>query len=210
MQPCDREGVFRGLIREYGIKEFPTGSVAIKFRAELTEIYDFDGEVWNPWADYDMEVFGDCFVVKKDGTLNEAAIRSLVDNAGWDGRFQSVTDATWKPTPCQFSVKRSEHNGNVYYNAAFVNGFDDVPGGSLPKMDEAKVKGLDARFGSQLRALTGNKMRNQAPPPAGAKPPAPPKGKQEPVAAGRPPSDDIPFALIGFLLSLVSIGSSLL
>lgn len=192
MIPVDREGSFRGVILEYGIKEFPSGSVSIKFKAELTEIYDFEQEQWLPW-DYDMEVYGDCFVVKKDGNLNEAAIASLVDNAGWDGKFQSITDQTWKPTPCQFSVKKSEHQGKTYFNAAFINGFDDEPGGSLPQMDPVKVKGLDAKFGSQLRALTGNKMRNQAPPPVGNKPPAPPKQQAPAMAAAQAAGDDIPF-----------------
>jgi hypothetical protein len=174
MQPVDREGVFRGVIAEYGTKEFTGGTIAIKFRAELTELYD--GEQWHPWTDYQQEVYGDSFVVKKDGSINEAAVNSLVNHAGWDGTFASVNDATWKPTPCQFKVVSEEYKGKTYYKVDFINGFDDVPGGGgLPKIDGQKAKGLDARFGSQLRAIAANKMRNQSAPPAGAKPPAPPK-----------------------------------
>lgn len=193
MQPCDREGAFRGNILEYTVKEFPSGAVSIKYRAELTEIWDGQNEEWIPWADYDMEVWGDCFVVKKDGSLNDAAIKSLVNHAGWDGKFTSLAEQTWKPTPCQFSVKKSEYQGTTYYNAAFVNGFDDAPGGSLAPVDPAAAKGLDSRFGAQLRALTGNKMRNQSPPPANAKPPAPPPSKPEPAKVHAATGDDIPF-----------------
>lgn len=197
-QACDREGVFRGTISEYGLKEFDSGAVAVKFRADLAEIWDAANQAWHPWAEYEMEVFGDAFVVKKDGTLNEASVNSLVKNAGWDGSFHSITDGKWQPTPCQFTVKRSEYNGKTYYNAAFINGFDDIPGGgALPKLDEDKTKSLDKRFASQLRAIAGNKMRNQAVPPPADKPSAPPKPaanatKQRetvPPAAG----DDIPF-----------------
>lgn len=193
MQPVDREGTFRGLIVEYGTKEFTGGTIAIKFRAELTELYD--GEQWHPWSDYQQEVYGDSFVVKKDASINEAAVNSLVNNAGWDGTFASVNDATWRPTPCQFKVVAEEYKGKTYYKVDFINGFDDVPGGGgLPKIDEQKAKGLDARFGSQLRAIAGNKMRNQAPV-AKSGPPAPPPvnrpaapQQSQPVA-----NDGIPF-----------------
>jgi hypothetical protein len=192
---CDREGSFRGKIVEYGMKEFASGTVAIKFKAELTEIYDFGNKCWEPWGEYQMEVFGDVFVVKKDGTLNEDAIKSLVDNAGWNGSFHSVEDKTWEPVPCQFSVKRSDHNGKTYFNASFINAFDSVPGGTMPKLDEGKVKSLDTRFSAQLRALVGNKMRNQDSPTANSKPPAPPAAKPEAVAAAasKPGDDGIPF-----------------
>ena len=85
-----------------------------------------------------------------------------------------------------------KRQGKVYFNAAFINGFDDTPGGSLPMLEPAKVSSLEAKFGSAMRVLTANKMRNQSAPPAGAKPPAPPK-----PAAKEPPKvlagDDIPF-----------------
>lgn len=204
---CDRDGAFRGTIQEYGLKEFPSGAVAIKYRADLEEIYNFDTESWHPCSDWDMEVYGDCFVVKKDGSLNTASVSSLVDHAGWDGQFKSIQDATWEPTPCQFSVKRSEYEGKVYFNAAFINGFDDTPGGgALPMLEPAKVSSLDAKFGSAMRVLTANKMRNQTAPPAGAKPPAPPKpAAKEPPKVHAATGDDIPFAMIGFLLSLATL-----
>ena len=57
---CDRDGAFRGTIQEYGLKEFPSGAVAIKYRADLQEIYNFETESWHPCSDWDMEVYGDC------------------------------------------------------------------------------------------------------------------------------------------------------
>lgn len=197
MQPCDREGTFRGLIVEYGLKEFESGAVAVKFRAELTEVYDIATGEWIPWQEYQMEVQGDAFVVKKDGTLNDTTVNALVNHAGWSGSFHSISDTTWKPTPCQFAVKSEVYNNKTYYKAAFVNGFDDIPGGgALPQLEPAQAKVLDTRFGAQLRALTGNKMRNQAPPPAANKPSAPPKAKAahaEPKRETVPAGDDIPF-----------------
>jgi hypothetical protein len=183
MHPVDREGTFRGTNVEYGTKEFPTGAVTIKFKAELTELYDAANESWIPWAEYQMEVYGDSFVVKKDGTLNDESVQALVNHAGWDGSFHSVLDATWRPTPCQFSVKAEEYKGKTFYKAAFINGFDDVPGGSMPQLAPDKVKSLDMRFGMQLRALAGNKMRNQAAPAAGTKPPSPPPAAISPTLA---------------------------
>lgn len=175
-QPVDREGIFRGTITEYGLKEMESGAVAVSIKAKLDEFYQADA--WHPWAEYEQEAQGDIWVLKKDnGGPNDKAIASLVRCAGWDGEFTSITNETWKPTPAQFVVKREEYNGQTRFKIAFVNEFDRSPSGSMGNVDQAKAKELQARFGSQLRAIVGNSKR--AAPPNGSPPAPPPKSKSK-------------------------------
>jgi hypothetical protein len=196
MQPCDRDGTFRGVIVEYGLKDFQSGSTAVKYRAELSEMYNFETEQWMPWEEYQMEVYGDQFVVKKDGKLNTNGVNALMNHAGWNGSFDAIHNNRWRPTPCQFKVTAEEYQGKTYYKVAFINGFDDVPGGSMPSLDEKRVKQLDETFTKQLRALGGNQARNEVAPPAGSRP-APPSKSAPPAKREEAPApatgDDIPF-----------------
>lgn len=176
---CDRAGNFKVEIIEYGMKEFPTGSVAVQIKASLKEIWDHDNEQWMPWEEYDMEAYGSVFVVKKDGTLNESGIRSLVNNAGWNGDFEAIANRTWAPSICQASIKAEPYEGKTYYKIAFINHRDSTPG-SMGMLDDDKIKALNSRFGSSLRAMAGTVKANPAP--AKGKPPAPPMSKKHSAA----------------------------
>lgn len=169
-QQCDRDGNFRGRFTEYGVKEQDSGAVAVQVVCALDEYWQ-DGE-WFPWAEYDMEAYGDLYVVKKDGSLNHNQVEALVKHAGWDGNFESLAKGTWQPLACQVVVNSDEYKGNVRHRVSFVNGYDAVPGGRVNPLDPAKAKALQAKFGGELRALAGNSQRSAAPKPGG-KPPAP-------------------------------------
>lgn len=184
---CDRAGTFRGKIVEYGLKEFKSGAVSVKYRAELTEIYDFENEQWMPCEDWYMEVWGDAFVVGKEGKLNESAVKSLMANTGWNGQFSSIQNEKWAPTPCQFKTKEDTYDGKSFFKADYINHYDDVPGGQMPKLDDAKIKSLDEKYGKPIRAWSGNANRNQPAPPASRPTPPPPQ------SAEAPPNDEIPF-----------------
>lgn len=194
MQACDREGAFRAVISDYGLKEMESGAVAVAIKARLTDFWDAANGEWIPWEQYEMEVEGDIWIVKKDGGgVNQNGAESLMRHAGWDGSLESISNATWQPTACQVVVKRDEYKGNVRYKIAFVNALDRTPGG-LSNVDPAKVRELETRYGAQFRAIGGNIKRNAPPavgrpasPPASAAPPRPP----EPAAASS--NDKIPF-----------------
>jgi hypothetical protein len=144
----------------------------------------------SPWREYDMEAFGDVWIVKKDGALNDRQAKALMQHAGWDASLASISEATWKPTPCQVEITHEKYKDQDQFKISWVNDFNRVPGaGALSNVDSDKVKELEARFGSPLRALQGNVRRNTTAP-AGKKPSPPPKS---PVAAGAAAGDGIPF-----------------
>ena len=176
---CDRAGNFKAEIIEYGMKEFPTGSVAVQIKVSLKEMWDNENEEWLPWEDYGMESYGSIFVVKKDGTLNDTGIKSLMSNAGWNGDFDAIAKRTWAPSMCQVSVKAETYENNLYHKVAFVNHINSVPG-SMGMLADDKIKDLNARFGSSLRAMYGSAKQSSAP--TKGKPPAPPMSRKNSAA----------------------------
>jgi hypothetical protein len=188
MQACDRSGVFRIEIIEYGLKEMDSGSIAVAVRARLTQWWD--GAQWVDWAQYDMECSGDVWIVKKDGSTNDKAAESLMRHAGWDASLPAITEGTWKPSPCQAVVNQEEYKGTKSYKIAFLNDFERTPG-AMSNVDTGKAKELENRFGSTLRGLHGNIKRNASAPTA-SRPPAPPPAAPQSVAAGAN-GDGIPF-----------------
>ena len=202
--PIDREGHFRARIVEYGMcqaSDAASQSVGVQIKVALTEMWDPDREGWMSWSEYDQEATGTLWIVKKDGTLNDMACRSLVQNAGWDGDIYKIADSKWEPTECQVTIKAEEYRGRTQYKVSFVNDYNRVPG-SMGTLDESTVKSLKNQHGSALRALFATTKANSAPKPEG-KPEAPPKppAKRPPPAGssvgipdeGAPPQDEVPF-----------------
>jgi hypothetical protein len=188
MQPCDREGTFKAQIESYGLKEMETGSVAVAIRANLLECWS--GEGWDAWSEYQMDATGDLWIVKKDGTLNSSQVEALIKCAGWDGNLESITNETWKPTPCQVVVQRDDYKGQTRFRIAFINDIDRTPG-AFGNVDAGKAKELQARHGAALRALAGNAKRNGAPAPTG-KPATPPPAAPRPAPKVDPGFEPIP------------------
>lgn len=200
-QQIDREGNFQAEILEYELKEYGTGSVAIGVRCRITAEWNDEQGVWTDWTPYDVEASGNLFIVKKNGELNKKAIESLVQATGWDGSFNSIVNRTWQPTPCQLVIQSNTYNNVTTFQIAFVNLFDSSPGGGITKVDADKAKQMEARFGSQLRALAGNVKRNapaatDKPMPTPAKPNGtwkPPTATTGPAAVAKVKDDSIPF-----------------
>lgn len=179
MAACDRAGHFRAEIVEYGLKEAESKSVAISFRVQLTEWWD--GEKWVNWRDYEMDAYGDSWIVKKDGKLNDRAVNDMIKHCGWDGQLSTIADSTLKPTPFQVQVEAHEYKGQTTYRVAWINAYDSQPGGgAMGNVDGNKLAELEARFGQSLRALGGNARRNAAPT-SGR--PAPPPARPAPAPA---------------------------
>lgn len=194
--PVDREGTFRADIIGYGLKEMESNAVAVNVHVVLTEAWDDANAAWVDWREYNVDAYGDIWIVKKDGTVNKKSAQSLVDCTGWDGDTEAIVNQTWKPTPCQVIIKRDEYEGKVRFNVAFLNEFDRTPGANLGNVTPEKAKVLATKFGSQFRALVGNRIRNTAPP-ATDKPKAPPPVNRPPEFATHGPDgkarDGIPF-----------------
>lgn len=180
MPMVDRKGIFRAEIVEYGLKEMESGSVAVSLRCKLTDMWD--GEKFLPWDEYQQEIAGEVWIIKKDGSANEGAAESLMKHANWDASFSSVVNGTWQPTPIQITVEEETYKNAVRLKLGFVNAWDRIPG-AMSNVDEAKASALENRFGGTLRALRGNIDRNKPTPNSQSRPSAPPP----------PVQNDIPF-----------------
>ena len=198
MPQLEQAGNFRGPVISYGLNKVESGAQSVYLTVRIEEIW-YEGE-WCDYREHQLEVSGDIWIVKKDGSINERQVRSLIDYAGWDGSLLSICDQSWCPPPVQITVGEDEYQGNVRYRINWLNHYDRMPGGGNVSAEEAKE--LQARYGAQLRALSGNATRNAAAPPPGA--PAKPPGKKKvakeataPAASPSPPAadehDDVPF-----------------
>lgn len=190
-QLLEQEGVFRGEITSYELTKAKSGAVGVSLMVAIHDI-SYEGE-WCDYREHDLQVPGDFWVVGKDGTANEYAVDPLMEHAGWDGSFASLTGKTWKPRPVAVTVGRDEYKDQVRFKIDWLNQYDGEPGASRVSADDAMA--LDMKFGSSMRAKAGNFTRNDSAPsgkPAKSKPKSKPKAPPEPVTTG-PPDEEIPF-----------------
>jgi hypothetical protein len=186
-QKCDRAGIFRCQIVEYGLYEPESGAVGVSVLARLDEVWNQETKEWENWRQYDVTADGTIWVIKKDGTINAQASESLIKSAGWNGSLEGCRDGTWQPTPCQFVVKEDDYNDDVRYRISFVNNYDRTPG-AVGNVSADRAKALQTQYGAQFRALAGNANRNAAPPVAK---PQTPKPASTATKAERPVHPDI-------------------
>lgn len=180
----DRAGTFRGRIVEYGLVEVESGAKAISLVAEIDDAWDQEMSQWADWREYRVVARGAVWVIKKDGTLNQRAVESLIQQAGWNGDLVAVVNGEWTPKPCQFEIKAeapSEKNKRTEtaYRIAWLNAYDRVPG-AVGNVTPERAKELQAQYGASFRALAGNAVRNAPAAPAG-KPPIPKGPNRRPV-----------------------------
>lgn len=192
-KPLQQAGTFRGRIVAYSLNEAESGATSIFLTVAIDEVFS-EGE-WYDWASYGFEVSGDMWVIKKDRSINERQVRALMDCAGWDGSIIDVTERRWEPRPVQIQVEEDSYKDELRYRIAFINAFDRTPGGG--NVSAEKAQALHQQYGSQLRALATNAVRNAAPPPADSGPvkPAPAaKPASRPAARKKAPAAPAPDA----------------
>lgn len=184
MSEFQYEGTFRGQIVSYGLHEAESGAKAVNLRVTVEEAWWADDEgvyAWRDWREYGFAVDGSIWVVKKDGSLNENSVRSLMENAGWEANFRQLSEQTWEPRPIQFTVEEDTYKDELRYRIGFINAYDATPGGGNVSPETARQ--LDDVYGGALRALAGTMTRNAAKP-AGA----PTKGPGKPAPQTRRPA----------------------
>jgi hypothetical protein len=188
-QLTDWTGNARGLIAEFGLKEAKSGALAVSIVAKIHECWDPEGERWIDYREGELEVSGDIWIVKKDGTTDQRKLESLIRYAGWDGQLPSVVEGTWQPTPCAFTVEREDYKDQARYRIGFINAYDWTPG-AVGNVTSEKAKELQAKYGSQFRALAGNVKRATIPPTAPVSKPSVPKpaakSQESPLHAPKP------------------------
>lgn len=190
----DQAGIFKGRLVNWAVKQVESGAVAVTLK--LVIVASLDGQAWVPWDPETVEeytVYGDFWVIKKDGGINTKVVESLVAALPWDGNLTSITQ-TPPDVVVQVTVKEDTYQGVTRYKASWVQPEDYTP---QPMGESSEdVKALQAQFGSLLRAAAGAAKKAAAkpaskkgPPPAKVGAPAPGSAAGEPV----PDGDDIPF-----------------
>jgi len=191
----DREGIFKAKPLDWSVKKFDgSSSVAINIRFEIVSMLNDQGG-WDDWTQFvETFVYGDFFVLKRDGSVNDVTVKQLSESLGWNGSLHQV--ATNRPPDCivQVSVKHETYNGKSYFKAGWINPENFTPSGQGEDADSAKA--LDAQFGSLLRAAANSGARPTGKP---ASPAKKPKRQPDPEATadlsseGFSSRDDTPF-----------------
>lgn len=182
-----QEGTFRGRIVDFALRKANEGhALALQIRCKIDESYlPSPEDVWEVWkGEWDYEAEGRVWLIKKDGAPNDVQISSLVEAAGWDGNFLSLINGTFAPQPIQFDVQQDEYKGVVRYRISWIRPYDASPrGGGNVDPDAARM--LDAQYGAQIRAISGNVQRN-APPLSTSGGPQKPNGPSNPQGPAKP------------------------
>jgi hypothetical protein len=190
-RPLDRAGIFKGRPFSWEVQQADSGAVAVAIGFEAIAQYNGDG--WDDWGEYETHhCYGSWWVVKKTGEINQAAVDQLATCLGWNGRLGSVAGAP-PDIVVQIKVEEDTYKGTTRYKAGWMNPEDFTPNNYGASPDE--VRGLEARFGSLLRAAAAGAAK--AKPNGGSKPPpaaAPPATERHPDEDSPPFTDeDIPF-----------------
>lgn len=183
-QELDQEGRFRGQITSYSLFESDkddSQSVGIRIVVLIDSIFQ-DG-AWHDWSQYQLITSGLINVIKRDGKVNERQVQSLMEHAGWSGRFDAIHENTWKPDPISVTVQKDTYNGDVSYRINWINPYESASSGSSSSESASE---LDKKFGSIMRVFEKNITRNELKPIGKpVNPPAPPTPST--------PDEDIPF-----------------
>lgn len=147
------EGRFKAKPTSWTMRTRDSGAVCVSIGYAILAQYDYDEETWVDWSEADEHyVYGDHYVIKKDGTTNVVTVEQLYAAIGWEGD----PDALLVEPPnvvVQISVERDEYQGKVNYKVTWLDRGDAVPrkGGSKTAAPEDLVS-VKARFGGALRA----------------------------------------------------------
>lgn len=202
MNRLEQQGIFKCKALSWEIQEAQSGAVGVNMSFLVLE--ELEGDKWVSWAEYPEHMFyGTWWVVKKDGTINTSAVEQLAKSLGWDGNLASITGTPPTDT-VQVSVKPDTYEGVTRYKGDWMNP-GNYSGGSGNAADPQKVKGLQSRFGSLLRAAAASAKATEP------KPGTPPKATGPKPAAAPPPArdkdgelnlGDIPFGLLAMIPTL--------
>lgn len=149
MRQLDRDGVFKAVPMQWGIKR-SEASQSVALVIEYRILAQLNSGQWEDWSGYeDHSIVGWHYIVKRDGAINQTIVDSLVDAIGWDGNIA----ATLNDPPaavCQITVGSEEYNGKSRLKVQWINPEGYEPGGVGGS--DSDVQQVDAQFGALLRA----------------------------------------------------------
>jgi hypothetical protein len=173
-------GSYRAKPLSWTIEKKDSGSVAIAIQFGIIQKWHPEGEgTWSqPWPP-GYYTYNRTYVIKKDGNMNDGAVKGLADAGIWNGNWDLLAGDP-PDVVVIIDVQRSEWQGNVSYRAEWINPNADRPverGSGFKPVDTDLLAQLRQRFQSQTSAIVGGA-------PAGGSPPAPPQTQVAPPAPG--------------------------
>jgi hypothetical protein len=157
----DRPGIFRAEILSWSFKQFPgslSKAISIQFKIlEKLERTDL-GNAWEDWSVYDEHiVWGDYWIVGRNGKLNAKTLEQLSTALDWEGDIRAIGISLPRNRRVQVTVKEEAYDGKILYKAQWLSPWDFVPGGGRNKHAPTKetLEAFQAEYGSQVRAALG-------------------------------------------------------
>jgi hypothetical protein len=183
-QILTQEGRFKARPRSWSVEE-NRNTGTLQFVCAFAILEAFNGTAWEDWSAYDLEKTGYFYLSKKDGSPNEACIRSLREALGWDGvDLLALQETDWSGKTVQITTGLEEYEGQQRLKVRYINP-EGWEGAQVKPLDAAALKALNARWAPKLRAVA----------PKGAPKPAAGTVKSPPAPArpaATPPPADVP------------------
>lgn len=199
MPALTRAGWFLCDVKEWGIREAKDSgaiAVALKFltKGEWGTTDAGPGWVETPQSD----VFGDFYVIKKDGEPNPTGLEQLTKAGIWraDKGFEGFNEPIWDGAEAVIQVEADTYGGKTRYKAAWIYGSEHIPGtgGIANRASAERLAELNAKMGARLRAIAPKTTTvAAAAPPAAAAAPAQPPLVSEWMSTGGVAVDEVPF-----------------
>ncbi len=146
MRRLDRPGIFKARPLSWAVRTAESGAVSIS--AEYLVLAQLDGTEWIDWSEAEEHtVFGDTYVVKRDGTVNTSGVEQLVAALGWNGDLRSVVGRP-PQVVVQINVKDEEYQGKRRVPPTVREGLEAVRLSGLTNMlDRPAVARIAAEMG---------------------------------------------------------------
>lgn len=188
--PCDRVGEWHVQPVAWYLERYDSGSVAVKMRFRALEFLNEETSEWLPWTDYDVEIIGTFFIVKKNGTPNDTTIASLVKAINWSGDLAAFRSPATAFPKCHVTTKDGSYRNSkdeLIHGGFIVDYLNPYSGRvkKVTKIDDADATALSNAVGPAIRAIASNVQRNAVAP---AEAPA-----EAPKTQGPKEGEDIPF-----------------
>lgn len=157
MLKLDRPGIFKATVLHWSFKAFPgkmsrAVNIGFKITAQLG-----DGNVWQDWSGYeDHTVYGDFFIVGKDGRVLVEQLERLSESLKWNGDVRDIPNGLPPEIEVQIKVEEEIYENKPRYKAMWINP-KEYTGGRHNQTDIEEVSNFHNQYGSQIRAAIGAK-----------------------------------------------------
>lgn len=171
-QILNQEGRFKARPRSWTVDENAnTGTLQFACVFGITAV--FNGQSWEDWSPHDLEKTGYFYLAKKDGSANEACIRSLRESLGWDGvNLEALQNSDWSQKTVQIVVGYEDFNGEKRLKIRFINS-ENWAGAQVKPIEASALRSLNAKWGAKLRAIAPKGAHGAPVAPKSPTPPAP-------------------------------------